>query len=447
MTISFDPQQKMYIEYVISEPRLYVKVRGVFNKTYFERPLQPVVEFIDQYYQQYYSTPTPDIILAKTGHQFERKDVRDDQQAFIINEIEKFSREQAMKLAMYDSMDDLKAGNMTPIVARCQQALLVSIDKDLGTDLFSDPVARLSKMEIDIDKRPCGWASLDIIIDYLKRGELFLFAGGSGAGKSVFLTNIARNMAEQGMSGVYFSFELKEALVASRMDAIFTGIPTKQIFDVKEEVAEVHSTLAQSYGRVTVKKMRHGTTAMELRTFLIEYQLHHGKRPDWVCVDYLDLMGCDARGIDASNAFDRDKAISEELRAVFEEFNVYGFTASQLNREAENAKEKNHSHIAGGKSKINTADVVIAICRTAEQIDRGEVELQALKLRNNKMTTKPIILYWNDNNLRIATQPTIARVVKLKDKVTGAVGDVNAQPSSDIDALRNIVNMSNRIAA
>ena len=62
---------------------------------------------------------------------------------------------------------------------------------------------------------------------------------------------------------------------------------------------------------------------------------------------------------------------------------------------------KSQAHIAGGISKINTSDITVAISRTDDQIDKGIVELQFLKLRNASMNHTPVILNWSDDTLRI----------------------------------------------
>jgi KaiC/GvpD/RAD55 family RecA-like ATPase len=52
------------------------------------------------------------------------------------------------------------------------------------------------------------------------RGELKIFAGGSGSGKSLFMQNMAVNWAMQGLNGVFLTLELSEGLCAMRMDSV-----------------------------------------------------------------------------------------------------------------------------------------------------------------------------------------------------------------------------------
>ena len=76
-----------------------------------------------------------------------------------------------------------------------------------------------------------GWESLDKkLFGGFNKGELNIFAGGSGAGKSLFLANLGCNWALNGLNVVYLTLELSENLVAMRMDSMKTDIPSREIF-------------------------------------------------------------------------------------------------------------------------------------------------------------------------------------------------------------------------
>ncbi len=68
-----------------------------------------------------------------------------------------------------------------------------------------------------------------ILYGGMSRGELNIFAGGSGSGKSLVMMNIALNWLQAGMSGVYITLELSEELTSLRTDAMLTQMGTKSI--------------------------------------------------------------------------------------------------------------------------------------------------------------------------------------------------------------------------
>jgi replicative DNA helicase len=420
-------KEHLLLSYIFSNLDLFVKTSNIVRQEYFDKPLNYPVEFVMSYYMKYNSVPDFEIIKAETGVTFDYKEVTKDKFNYVCDEVEMYCRHAAMRLAIRDGIDFLETGDYGAIENRVREALTVSIDKDLGLNIFENPAMRLMMMQESIDSRSIGWGGLDEMLDFIKRGEIILFAGGSGSGKSVVLTNVARNLGEAGLDVLYISLELKDALVAKRFDSILTGIDTKEIFDNIEEIENLYEDMAKNCGNIWVKKMSVGTTSNNIRAYLLEYQLQFGKVPDVILVDYLDLMKPNEK-MSNGNKFDEDKAITEELREVFGDYDTYGFSASQLNREAIDAAIKSQSHIAGGLSKINTSDAAIAISRTEEQIDNNEIEFQALKLRNSEMSTTPVKMHWNSKNLRISERSSAANInVALNNNTTKkATGNKNA---------------------
>ena len=77
-------------------------------------------------------------------------------------------------------------------------------------------------------------------------------------------------------------------------------------------------------------------------------------------------------------------------------------TASQLNRSAVEEIEFDHSHIAGGISKIQTADNVIGIFTSNAMRERGQYQLQLLKTRSSSGVGSKINLVFDRDSLRIS---------------------------------------------
>jgi hypothetical protein len=89
------------------------------------------------------------------------------------------------------------------------------------------------------------------------------------------------------------------------------------------------------------------------------------------------------------------------LRALASELGVPLVTASQLNRSAVSADEHDHSHIAGGISKVNTADNLISIVTSKKKREAGLQELQFLKTRTSNSVGSKIELGYDWKSMRI----------------------------------------------
>ncbi len=242
------------------------------------------------------------------------------------------------------------------------------------------------------------------------------------SGKSLFLQNIALNWVCFGLNVVYITLELSEELVALRMDAMVSGKGTSEIFRDLDNTAETVLKISETAGRLTIKKFPEGgTTANDLRAYLKEYQIKTGHKPDAVVVDYLDLMYPNNRRVDPSDLFVKDKFTSEELRGLAHEFDVLCATASQLNRQSIEAMgEFDHSHIAGGISKINTADNVFGIFTTAAMKEKGIYHLLFLKTRSAASVGQKIELSYDSVSMRI-TDPAVMSDDPFNRKSTEAI--------------------------
>jgi len=100
--------------------------------------------------------------------------------------------------------------------------------------------------------------------------------------------------------------------------------------------------------------------------------------------------------------FVKDKLVAEELRNLVVSEQLLLATASQLNRSAVESVEFDHSMIAGGLSKIQTADNVFGIYSTPTMRERCMVQLQFMKTRSSSAVGQKIDLSFNPDTLRIS---------------------------------------------
>lgn len=422
MSEVIDKKQKMLLELAFSNKDIFIKVSKILRCEYFEAPLDIVLKFVIEYFNEYNSLPSMDIIDAETDIKLKNREIDEKDKVdvqYAVDEIEKHCQHVAMSQAILAGVEkDLPIGDFISITNRVKEALMVSIDNSLGINLFDDPASRLLDMQKNIETRSIGWPTMDQMIEYIRRGEFFLIAGGTAAGKSIVLANIGNNLASQGLNTLYITLELKDNMVAKRLDSIITGIPSTEIFENIEDVADELKKHEKNYGTFYVKKMSRGTRCAEIRAYLSEYHLQFGFYPDCLCVDYLDLLSPNGRT--DPGRFEIDKAISEELAEIFMDFNLYGFTASQLNRDGSDTTVKIQAHIAGGISKLNTADVALAINRDEVLKDRGEIEFQVLKLRSAEGKTHSLTLHMNPKTIRITEKPELNTYMSVKNSKSGA---------------------------
>lgn len=395
--------QKVYLEMMLSDAATFSRCQGIFDASLFDRKLQSAAEFIDNYVKEHNVVPTEEIINAATHASLKvPQDLREEHYDWLLNDFETFTRHKGLERAILESADMLEKGEYGSVEEKIKKAVQIGLQKDMGTDYFADPKARLMKIKDSNGQISTGWKAVDDkLFGGMNRGELNIFAGGSGAGKSLFLANLGLNWALQGMNVVYLSLELSEELVSMRMDAMLTGMPTKEVFKNLDDVEMKVKMIGKKSGQFQVKYMPSGKTTNDIRSYLKEYEIKMDRKVDVLLVDYLDLLMPVGKKISAENLFVKDKYVSEELRNLAMEKNCIFVTAAQLNRGAVEEVEFDHSHISGGLSKIQTADNVFGIFTSRAMRERGRYQIQLMKTRSSSGVGQKIDLEFNIDSLRI----------------------------------------------
>jgi len=224
------------------------------------------------------------------------------------------------------------------------------------------------------------------------------------SGKSLVMMNLALNFLSQGLSGVYITLELSEELTALRTDAMLTSMSTKDIRKDLDTVELKVKMAAKKSGQYRVKGLPAQSNVNAIRSYIKEVQIQTGMPVDFVMIDYLDLVMPVSVKVNPNDQFIKDKYVSEELRNLAKELGVLMVTASQLNRSAVEEVEFDHSHIAGGISKINTADYVFGIFTSRSMKERGKYQIQCMKSRSSTGVGQKIDLDYNMDTMRITDE-------------------------------------------
>lgn len=414
--------QSLYLNFMLSDPSAFTRCQNIIESAYWHDRLKPAVRYILGFADEYQALPTFQQVVAETGVAVEQvQEIKEQHTDWFLQEIEAFCRHRATELVLFDSADLISEGRYSEVETRLKDALTISLQTDLGVGYWDDPKSRIQAVLDRQDVVSTGWETIDRkLYGGFTKGTLNIFAGGSGSGKSLFLQNLALNWAYMGHDVIYISLELSENLVAARLDQMVTGYGMKDIFRKIDDVDLRVRIAGKKAGDIKIKKMPEaGTSANDIRAYLKEYEIQTGKRPTALLVDYLDLMYPNNKKVNPSDMFVKDKFVSEELRALSSEYHLLFATASQLNRSAVEANgEFDHSHIAGGISKINTADNVFGIFTSAAMRERGEYRLQMLKTRSSNAVGQFIELAYNIDSLRIVDPDIDADITEVRDSTS-----------------------------
>jgi len=440
--------EDLFINFMVSKPDLFVRCKGILKSKYFENTQnRDAVAFIEGYSTDFSLIPPLQVIKATTKKEVELMEVAASlNEDWFLREFEKFCRHKALRDAILASPTLLDEGRYGEVEATIKAAVQIALVKDLGTDYYYDPKSRLEAIRAGKGQISTGWKIVDDkLYGGVNRGEITIFAGQSGAGKSLFLQNLAVNWALAGLNVVYLSLELSEKLCAMRIDAMHTGYETREVMRNIDDVhLRLKKTQQQHKGSIQIKQLKNGCTANDIRAFVKEYEIHKKIKVDCILVDYLDLMNPMSTKISMENLFVKDKYVTEELRNLSVELDTVTISASQLNRGSYEEIEYDPSHIAGGISKVNTADNVIGIFTSASMKESGRYQIQFIKTRSSAGVGSKVDLAFNNKSLRISDleegdesavttttkniydQLKKRSVVKSNEKIDPSIGEITS---------------------
>ena len=404
MTKEYTPElQKLFLEMMLNDAQSFVRVQNIYNPENFDRNYREAAKFIAEHADKHKTLPTLEQVSAVTGVDLKpAKDLTEEHYGWFMEEFEGFTRQKELERAILKSADLLEKGEYDPVEKLIKDAVQISLTKDMGTDYFEDPRARLLAIKDNNGQVSTGWPTMDKrLFGGMNRGELNIFAGGSGSGKSLFMQNIAINWIQNGLNGVFLTLELSEGLCAMRMDSMVANVSTKEVFKDMDTVEMKVKMVGKKSGKLRIKYMPAQSNVNQIRSYLKELQVQTGMKVDFIMVDYLDLVMPVSAKVSPNDLFVKDKYVSEELRNLAREFNILMITASQLNRGAVEEIEFDHSHIAGGLSKINTADNVFGIFTSRAMRERGRYQIQLMKTRSSSGVGMKVDLDYDLDSLRI----------------------------------------------
>ena len=444
---------------MLHDAQNFVRVQNIYNVDNFDRSLHDTAVFVKEHSDAHGALPTAQQVQAVTGVELKAvPDINESHNDWFLAEFEGFTKRQELERAILKSADLLEKGEYEPVEKIIKDAVQISLTKDMGTDYFEDPRARLMALKDNNGQISTGWPAMDRkLFGGMNKGELNIFAGGSGSGKSLFMQNLAVNWVTQGLNGVYLTLELSEGLSAMRIDSMLTNVSTKEVFKDLDTVEMKVKMTGKKAGNLQIKYMPAQSNVNDIRAYLKELQIKNNWQVDFLLIDYLDLLMPVSAKVSPSDLFVKDKYVSEELRNLAKELDCVFVTASQLNRGAVDEIEFDHSHISGGLSKINTADNVFGIFTSRAMRERGRYQIQLMKTRSSSGVGQKIDLEFDIESLRIRDlgedeeyqqfkKQSSSIYDQLKNKDSGGVVDAGDDPAGKITASVQSSKLKNMLA-
>lgn len=245
---------------------------------------------------------------------------------------------------------------------------------------------------------PTGFTDLDAYTHGLHPGQLVIVAARPAVGKSTFALDVARNAAiKHNQATIFFSLEMGRAEIAMRMLSAESSIYLQYMR--KGTVSEGDWTkLAAVRGRINDAPLyiddSPNMSLVEIRAKC--RRLAQQVNLKMVVIDYIQLM---SSGKKVESRQQEVSEFSRALKLLAKELGLPVVALSQLNRQAEQAKDKRPelSHLRESGSLEQDADVVILLHREGiyekDHPRAGEADLILAKQRNGPTGTVTVAFH------------------------------------------------------
>jgi replicative DNA helicase len=367
--------QSKVVSALITDNKFLDTISEITTPKFFENDANKwIISEILSYHEEYRKPPTLDVFksqLSKVDNEVLKKTVVEQLRHvftnignvdldYIKNEFTSFCINQNLKGVILQSVDLLKAGSYDRIKDLVDSAMKVGQQTDLGMDYIEDYDERME--DLKRTTVPTKWQPINDLMDGgLGPGELGVVVAPSGVGKTWILTAIGAEAVRSGLSVVHYTMELSEHYVGARYDTVFTGIPSVELKDKKEEVKGKIKNLR---GKLLIKYFPpKGVTVKKLQTH-IEKMITLDNKPDVIIVDYADLLLSHSNKSDSTYA--EQGGVYIDLRGMSGELEIPIWTASQTNRSAIDSEVIEADKIADSYAKVMNADFIMSWSRKSK---------------------------------------------------------------------------------
>lgn len=317
------------------------------------------------------------------------------EQKWLMDSTEKWCRDRAIYLALMESIyiadgkDEKKSRDAIPNIL--STALAVSFDNHIGHDYLQDYQERFESYHRKEDRIPFD-------IDYLNKitkgglpnKTLNIALAGTGVGKSLFMCHMASACLLQGYNVLYITLEMAEEKIAERIDANLLNINIQELTDLPKPMFEskVNSLMKKTQGNLIIKEYPTASAhSGHFKALLNELALKKSFRPNIIFIDYLNICASSRyRGNSSVNSYSYIKSIAEELRGLACEANVPIVSATQTTRSGYSSSDIDLTDTSESFGLPATADLMLALIKTDELEELGQIMVKQLKNRYNDPT-------------------------------------------------------------
>ena len=173
----------------------------------------------------------------------------------------------------------------------------------------------------------------------IQEHDLVVVAARPGIGKTGFLLNLIEDLSNK-YNCLLFNMEMNEKQVYQRLVSINTGISMGYLD--KPQSDHQLNYIKKGCKELASKRIKVISAGQNISTIRRKIINESKQEHTIVFIDYVGLIGSTERG---QSNYERVTSIVKELRQISLDYNCTIFLAAQINRNAENQKDKTPKYL------------------------------------------------------------------------------------------------------
>lgn len=312
----------------------------------------------------------------------------------VIEELLPIVRRALHRLGIMMATDDYaKKGDFRLVESIFEKARrLGEVELVDGSRLAPVSFDEIAKLKL-ADRLPTGVIELDLQLGGLRVGELGVWIGDSGGGKSQALAHQAAESIRNGHLTGFITLELPKPVQLARLFANITGMPVNQILDNEQDREEARRRMGLAeplLGICEVADMPpQATTVRDIVEWITAKEQEHQTKMRAIIIDYADKLHDpkvrDNDYVGMRNVYEalrRDIAVAREM---------WVWTASQATRPNKDRKKKlDLHHVADSMHKVRVADLIITLNPT-EDMTQTEFFIAKNRMGKSRFNVGPVL--------------------------------------------------------
>lgn len=394
----------------------------------------PTAQILNMFIQKYCENNNLDYkgLLLDIKNSFDLQ-IKEDED-FVKETILKFIRNKSVYYTILDNIDKFdKQDSVSDCVEKLQKIVSFSLSSDMGFDYYEQIDKHLKDITNPVAKTSTGFKQLDYVTygGFPTKGKcLIMFMGQPFVGKSLILSNLAKNYMELNMFPLIISLEMSEEMYGRRIDAHIGKMDVnkleRDVNTLKSRIVDFHKLYPNS--KLLIKEYPPLSINSNVISNFIDKLIQVNKKPDVLLVDYITLLNSCSKSKEM-NSYQKLANCCKELRALSYKYKIPVISALQTNRQGFDNKDFGFESMAESTGPAQDADFIATLWQEEGDKEAGNLGMTIKKNRFGGFLSKVLKFNINYNTLVLTDKidENNKEEENINDLTTNLLKDINSK--------------------